>query len=815
VRVLIAHSFYRQSGGEDRYVREQVQLLQTSNVVRLEERTNAQLSGDAATAVGMLRSPAERARLKRSFREFRPDVVHLHNPYPSLGPEVHLAAHAADLPLVQTTHNFRIRCPNGVLFTEGAPCERCVGGRYDNALRHACFPTMPQRAAYSSALWVHRFVLHLDSLVDLYVAPSRYVRTRLIEWGIPVERTRVVRNFTHAPLEPPPLGSRGLFLGRLAPEKGADTLVRALVLAGDPPFDIVGDGPERRGLEADVARLGLRRVRFHGAVPPSSVPGLLATSGYLVVPSSWGEAFGLSAVEAMGAGRPVIASAGGGLPELVGVDRGILVPARSPEDLAAAITRYLDDPVRAAQDGAAGRAFVLEECSPAAHLAGLEAAYASAIAIREERREPGLPAPRPSPRVRERAPVDPSAARRLGGRSLHVLMVHCYYRDLGGENLSFEAEVGLLEAGGVRVTTYTRDNRELDSAGSLRRVQVGLRTTWADDAYGDLAHLIRTERPDVVHVQNTFPLISPAAVHAAHRLGKPVVQALRNYRLLCASGILYRDGGICRDCVGRTIPLPAIQHACYHGSIPRTSAVVSMQMAHRLLGTWRDAVSLFVAPSEFARQTFVSAGIPAEQIVVKPNFVHPDPGMAPTPGSYALFAGRLALEKGVLTMVEAWRDPRLPPLRIAGDGPIRGRLEAQIVAGNLQDRVDVLGNQPPERVLELMRNALVAVFPSEWYETFGRVAAEAFACGVPVVASRLGAMAEIVDDGVTGRLFTPGDPRSLADAVLDVTGSKRASIGSAARSEFEARYSAERNLDQLLAIYEQVLRQPRLAAGRT
>jgi glycosyltransferase involved in cell wall biosynthesis len=390
-------------------------------------------------------------------------------------------------------------------------------------------------------------------------------------------------------------------------------------------------------------------------------------------------------------------------------------------------------------------------------------------------------------------------------RKLHVLMVHCYYRELGGENLSFEAEAGLLEANGVRVTTYTRDNREFDGAGPLRQARAGIRTTWADDAYAAVRASIRRDRPDVVHFQNTFPLISPAAIHAAHRMGVPVVQALRNYRLLCAKAVLFRDGGVCRDCVGRTIPVPAMVHQCYRGSLPRTAAVVSMQVAHRALGTWRDAVTLYVTPSAFARDMFITGGLPADRIVVKPNFVDPDPGVASESGAYALYAGRLELEKGALTLVEAWRDRSLPPLRIAGDGPLRDRLIDAIATHGVADRVELLGHRAPEEILRLMRGARVVVFPSLVYETFGRVLAEAFACGVPVVASRLGAMAEVVEDGITGRLFEPGDPRALAAAVHEVVGPGHAAMRVAARSAYEEHYTARSNLDQLLAIYDRAL----------
>jgi len=808
MRILVAHSFYRIPGGEDRYVRQQVELLRSRHAVSLEERINADLPEGPGTVALMALARGERAALGRAVRVYRPDVIHLHNPYPSLGPAVHLAADRARIPLVHTIHNYRLRCPNGLEYTEGAPCSRCNAGRYDEAIRHGCFATRRQAAAYSAALWTHRFVLRLEQKVDLFIAPSEFVRRRLSEWGIAAARTMVVRNFTVPPAEPPPLGASGLFLGRLAPEKGLDTLLDALRQAGDPPFDIVGTGPDAQRLAARAVEMGLRNTRFHGHVPPPVVERFITAARYVVVPSRWQEVFGLGALEAMAAGRPAVVSAVGGLQELVGSGGGRLVAPGDAEALAVGVSAYAESEETAACDGEMARRFVLERCSPSVHLEALEAAYARAADLRRERERRGRPVPASVQEARRIAQLDSGPPSRPASRTpscrLHVLMVHCYYRDLGGENLSFEAEIRLLLNAGVRVTTYTRDNRELDQAGLLGRARAGIRTIWAHESYQDIVDLIRRTRPDVVHFQNTFPLISPAAHHAAHRMSIPVVQALRNYRLMCASGILFRDGQVCHDCVGRAVALPALRHACYQESVLRTSAVAMMQFTHRTLRTWRDTVNLFVAPSEFARQLFVEAGFPAGQVVVKPNFVDPDPGSAPGPGEYALFAGRLAPEKGVLTLLEAWRREGLPPLLVAGDGPMRREMEVWISSNRLHDRVTMLGHIPPDRITGLMRGARCVVFPSEWYETFGRVAAEAYACGVPVVASRLGAMAEIVEDGVTGRLFRPGDPQDLAAAVATVSmpGKQLDAMRVASRAAYEAKFTAERNLHLLLSIYD-------------
>lgn len=377
MRILIAHSFYRQMGGEDRYVTQQIALLGKSHEVRLEGRSNAELDAGPLTAARMIHNRNERRAMDRAIDAFKPDVIHLHNPYPSLGPAVHQAAAGAGVPLVQTVHNFRLRCPNGLMFTEGAPCQRCIGGRYDHAVRHGCFASRGQAVAYAASLWVHRFGMRLEDKVDVYVAPSRFVHDRLREWGFAEERVALVRNFTTPPIVSMPVGESGLYLGRLSGEKGVGVLLHALKILGDPPFEIAGEGPDAERLRALAEHLGLRRLRFLGVVPEAAVPATIERARYAVFPSTWDENAPLAALEAMGCGRPIVASAVGGLPELAEDGRGRLFPAGDERAMAEAIGIYADRKI-ATGDGTRARDFILETCSPAAHERSLIDVYAQA-----------------------------------------------------------------------------------------------------------------------------------------------------------------------------------------------------------------------------------------------------------------------------------------------------------------------------------------------------------------------------------------------------------------------------------------------------
>jgi glycosyltransferase involved in cell wall biosynthesis len=245
-----------------------------------------------------------------------------------------------------------------------------------------------------------------------------------------------------------------------------------------------------------------------------------------------------------------------------------------------------------------------------------------------------------------------------------------------------------------------------------------------------------------------------------------VVQTLHNYRLLCPSAVCFRDGHVCTDCLGKPVAWPAIRHACYRGSRSATAAVVTMLSVHRLLGTWHQKTSVYIVLTELARRLFMRAGLPADKLVLKPNFVEPDPGLGTGGGGYAIFVGRLSSEKGITVLLDAWRriGGRIP-LRIVGDGPLSSLVaEAAVrIPG-----VTWLGRQTREEIASLVGDAACLVFPSECYETFGRVIVEAFAGGTPVLAADHGAGGELVSDGITGLLFRHGDAHDLADKVIQL-----------------------------------------------
>jgi glycosyltransferase involved in cell wall biosynthesis len=394
---------------------------------------------------------------------------------------------------------------------------------------------------------------------------------------------------------------------------------------------------------------------------------------------------------------------------------------------------------------------------------------------------------------------------------MRVLFCHNYYQQPGGEDQVFADEAALLESRGHDVTRFTLHN---DSIADRRGLAVACDAVWNRRVARALERLVRRRRVEVVHFHNTFPLISPAAYYAVRRAGAAVVQTLHNFRLLCPQATLFREGQHCESCVGRGVAWPSVLHRCYRNSLPASAATAAMLAAHRMLGTWRRAVHVYIALTQFARSKLIAGGLPAGRIVVKPNFILRAPPVGDGQGGYALFVGRLSPEKGIATLLAAWRlvGQRLP-LRIVGDGPLADQVQKAALENSA---LRWLGRQPAAEVDRQMAGAALLVLPSQCPEGLPKVILESFARGTPVVASRCGGLPEIVGEGRTGRLFATGEPAALADCVRRLASAPHelAFMRGEARAEFERFYTAERNHELLCAAYARATAQAAVAWRR-
>jgi len=394
---------------------------------------------------------------------------------------------------------------------------------------------------------------------------------------------------------------------------------------------------------------------------------------------------------------------------------------------------------------------------------------------------------------------------------MRVLLVHNRYIQRGGEDAVYDAEASLLRERGHQVSEYIKDNRDIDPHAQLA---LAANTVWSRQSRRDLLETINRNDPDVMHVHNTLPIISPSAYYAAAKLGIPVIQTLHNYRPLCLPGLMSRNGKVCEDCGKSRFYGPGIRHGCYRNDRRASAALAATYTFHRLIGTWANRVDRFIALTEFARRKFIEGGLPAGRIVVKSNFVfegkHDQNHPVGRNRSGALFVGRLSREKGVLTLVEAFRCLSVH-LKIIGDGPLMDTLR-----NRAPTNTQFVGEKASDDVLRAMDNASYLVMPSESYEGFALVLVEAFSRGLPVIASRLGAMTEIVVNGVTGIHFNPNDAADLASKVrwAEAHPEEMLRMGTNARREYEKKYTPQVNYLQLLNIYKDVVNKYQASRSR-
>ena len=383
---------------------------------------------------------------------------------------------------------------------------------------------------------------------------------------------------------------------------------------------------------------------------------------------------------------------------------------------------------------------------------------------------------------------------------MRIYIAHNAYQQSGGEDAVVAAEAELLRSAGHEVTVGIVSNSEIsgikdkalafiEAPGSARRA------AWMGQ------ELARTGA-EVLHVHNFFPLLTPAIHEEAACRGVAVVQTLHNYRLLCAAATFLRKGEICEKCLGDRRHWGVV-HRCYRHSLPGSIALYRMQEQSRRRRVWHDRVHRLIALSQFARDKFIAAGLPADRIVVKPNFVPAYAGELPAVRRGALFVGRLSREKGVDVLLDAWHQFPDLPLTIVGDGPERERLEAAA-----PPNVTFTGALTRAEVEARMLSSGVLVVPSIWYEGFPMVIAEAFARGLPVAASRIGSLSELISPGQTGGLFEPGSANSLAEqvrALVDLSQPEQQVMQVAIRRIHAEKYSAQVNRQALMQTYEEAL----------
>lgn len=395
---------------------------------------------------------------------------------------------------------------------------------------------------------------------------------------------------------------------------------------------------------------------------------------------------------------------------------------------------------------------------------------------------------------------------------MKVLLVHNRYRSgvPSGENRVVDRESAELTRAGHEVRLFGKDSDEIEHWPAAKKALLPARVVWSRESHRELAATLRAYQPDVVHVHNTFPLLSAAVLYACRDAAVPVVTTLHNYRLVCASGNFFRQGAVCHDCLDR-LPLAGAVHGCYRESRSATVPVVIASVAHRK--AWRSLVAAYVFISAAQRDLHRGLRLPYDRVFVRHNMI-PYRDLQPVPRQPVVaYIGRLDEAKGLRLMMAGWDQycslSGEPALRlvIAGTGP----LEREVAEwASTRPSVELAGLIPAAQVPELASRARAILVPSAWEETFGLVVVEAMAAGTPAIAASHGSFTELITDGVDGVLFRPGDPGSLSRAVADIAAypDRYQAYGYRARESYEQRFDPEHSLKHLTEIYSFAIAHP-------
>lgn len=384
----------------------------------------------------------------------------------------------------------------------------------------------------------------------------------------------------------------------------------------------------------------------------------------------------------------------------------------------------------------------------------------------------------------------------------NILFVHNTYKFHGGEDFVVDDEIYLLRSHKHNILTYHRSNNDINN---LNLILLSKQTIWSERTKQELIKIINKFNPNIIHAHNTFPLISPSLYWTASHYKIPIIQTLHNFRLMCLNAMFLRNEKTCEDCMGQ-LPLRGVMRACYRGSFAASAVLAGMLAFHRGIGTYRSKVTRFIALNEFCRNKFITGGLPAERIVVKPNFVDWD---EPNPTHICshdksrknfLFVGRMSAEKGIAILATAMQQLPEARLRVAGNGP-----DKDVFVGITG--ITRLGRLTEDSVRREMTSAMALIVPSICYENFPRTIVEAFASGLPVIASRIGPLADIICEGKTGLLFVAGDAHDLAAKMIwaSTHPDEMRRMGAAARQEYERLYTPERNYQMLMDIYRDAI----------
>ncbi|MFC1603518.1 glycosyltransferase family 4 protein [Planctomycetota bacterium] len=787
MKILVVHNEYGKFSGEEAVVYNLCHLLeeQGHTVVkffRSSEEIPGMYFGRTRAFFSGIYSFSAKKTMRKLLAEHKPDIVHIHNVFPLISPSVLGECRNAGVPIVMTVHNYRLVCPNGLFMVDGRICERCRGGREYWCFLRNCEGRVFKSLGYALRNYVARKRRFFLDNVNMYACLTEFQKQKLIAEGFPSDRIIVVPNLVDRN-GCDPSGEQGKYIGyvgRISHEKGIQTLMKSAGNCCEIQFKIAGSYYRMPHLPREAPE----NFELRGHLSGEELDAFYNQSRIIVLSSICYEGFPTVLIEAMLHGKPVICSRIGGLSEIVedGVT-GLLFEPGNSQELTEKIRYLWDRPDLCRQMGQAGREIALREYSTEKYYKRLTAVYEQA--------------------GNERKPViDFSILKdRSSSRVKRLLFIHNEYAKPSGEEYSAQAISDLLEARGHEVFWFKRSSTEISESisGSIKAFFTGIYNPFAAKA---LAKTLDEVKPDIIQVQNLYPLISTSIFKKIKERGIPVVMRCPNYRLFCPNGLHLTKGRVCEKCVGPGKEIWCVLNNCLENVFKSTGYALrnaSARISRRIL----DGVDMFIVQTEFQKQKFVERGIPANRIGIVGGLIPAARNQEDDClGDVVTFAGRVSASKGIYDFLDAARE--MPDISFAVAGGYDGIPGIRNCAPS---NVDWLGFLNADELSNLYLRSRIIVIPSRWFEGFPNVAVQAMTFARPVVAARLGALTCIVDDNQTGLFFETGNVADLVETIRSLWEQPELcrKIGRKGKEKALREYSPEKYYETLMTIYEKAL----------
>lgn len=747
MKVLLIHNKYGKFSGEEAVVDSLIRILKKNNnevitYFRGSEEIHKMALGKPKAFFTGLYNHRSIEDIKKIIKIETPEVVHIHNLFPFIAPAVLKEIKKMGIPIVMTVHNYRLMCPNGLFYSKDTICEKCTAGlRELNCVTRNCENDILKSIGYSLRNYWARKKQYYLSNVDAFLCLTDFQKNKLASNGYPTDKIKVIPNFYEGALdgsnEKRDNGGYVAFAGRISKEKGIHLIFEVASKLPNIAFHLAGSRSPDLFEDQSIPE----NIIFRGMLNHSELKAFYRNARFLILTSVWYEGLPVVLLEAMAHKLPVIAPDMAGFPEIVKDNfNGLLFESNNSTSLASKIENLWDQPDLIKEFGSNGLLRIKEKYNPDYYYSELLKTYSDLVDDQKERIAKDT---------------------HISSKQKKVLFIHNKYGTYSGEEAVVDAQIELLQHNNCQVITYFRGSEEINNMafGKSKAFFTGL---YNKNAIDEIKKLIENESPDIVHIHNLFPIISPAVLPTIKSMGIPIVMTVHNYRLMCPNGLFYSKGEICEKCTSSAMELNCILKNCENDFFKSTGYAIRNYWA-RKNRYYNDNIDVFLCLTEFQKNKLVDNKYASNKIEVLPNFYKGKISKSNNKNkeeAYVAFVGRLSEEKGIHLLLQVAE--KLPEIsfHLAGEATKEFNSKSEI-----PNNVILRGLLDQAELKNFYENARFLVLPSICYEGLPMVLLEAMAHKLAIVAPNLGGFPEIAFHEVNALLFNPFDEKSLKNCI--------------------------------------------------